>query len=318
MLGRSLGKGETAILAVAGGVPIWLIATFVVLLGLAFGSFLNVCISRLPQHESIVHPGSRCPRCRAAIRAWDNVPLLSWVLLRGKCRNCGWRILWRYPAVEAANAALGLLCFLRLGLTISGVGMAVFCFLTLGLAVMDAETMQLPDAFTWTGMGLGMAWSGLLLPVEQHFPPALQLPSGFGIFYPGIGQPPVWRTAVLGMAASALWALLGAGLILVIRWLYWVVRRREGMGLGDAKLLAMIAAWLGPMMTLLTLFLGVVAAAVVGLVWIGSSHISQKPGDRGRPRLAMRLPFGSFLCAAAIYAVFAGEPILEWYMKFFR
>jgi leader peptidase (prepilin peptidase) / N-methyltransferase len=285
MLGRSLGKGETAILAVAGGVPIWLIATFVALLGLAFGSFLNVCISRLPRHESVVRPGSRCPRCRTAIRAWDNAPLLSWVLLRGKCRACGWRIPWRYPAVESATAALWLLSYLRVGLSVPGLAEDVFSFLLLGLAVMDAETLRLPDTFTLPGIGLGLVWAASLLVTNE-------------------------RQRWVNIGAALLWACVAGLLLLAIRWLYWLVRRREGMGLGDAKLLAMIAAWLGPALTLLTLFLGVVAAAVVGVLWIAVR------GRRGA--MAMRLPFGSFLCAAAIYAVFAGQPILAWYLRFFR
>jgi leader peptidase (prepilin peptidase) / N-methyltransferase len=279
-----------------------IVSIFVVLFALAFGSFLNVCISRLPRHESIARPGSRCPRCRTAIRAWDNVPLLSWLLLRGRCRACGCRILWRYPAVEAATAALLLLCFLRFGLTLSGVGMAVFCFLLLGLAAMDAETMRLPDAFTWPGIGLGILHAGLV----HAFPQVVSRDS----MRDDLTQLGIRAGLLNGILPAALWAALAALLILAIRWLYWLVRRREGMGVGDAKLLAMIAAWLGPAMTLLTLFLGVVAAAVVGVLWIAVR------GRRGA--MAMRLPFGSFLCAAAIYAVFAGQPILAWYLRFFR
>lgn len=282
----------------------------VILLGLAFGSFLNVCISRLPRHESIVRPRSRCPKCRAEIGARDNIPVLSWILLRGRCRSCSWKIPWRYPAVELATAALWLLCSLRFGLTIYAVGVAALCFLLLGLAVMDAETMRLPDPFTWPGIALGVLWSGLLLAMTGDFPPALLIPPGLGIFDPSRSQPTFISTMSLGLGASVFWALLAALLILLIRWLYFLLRRREGMGLGDAKLLAMIAAWLGPMLTLLTLFLGVVAAAIVGVSWIVL---------RGRRGVAtLRLPFGSFLCAAAIYAIFAGQPIVNWYLKFFR
>jgi leader peptidase (prepilin peptidase) / N-methyltransferase len=164
--------------------------------------------------------------------------------------------------------------------------MGMFCFLLLGLAVMDAETMFLPDAFTLPGIGLGI----LVNFIE---------PRGAPIDYR------LWVTAV-----ALLCAVVAALLVILIRGAYWLVRRREGMGWGDAKLLAMIAAWLGPMLTLLTLFLAVVAAALVGMVWIGVR------GRRGA--MAMRLPFGSFLCAAAVYAIFAGEPILKWYLKFFQ
>ena len=295
-----------------GGKPILTAAIFIVLLGLAFGSFLNVCISRLPRHQSILRPRSRCPKCGGAIRNRDNVPILSWLVLRGRCRACGWRIPWRYPAVELAMAALFLLCFLRFGITPESVGMAILSFLLLGLAVMDAETMRLPDAFTWTGIGLGILWSGSLWLLDQQLPPSLLLPGGFGFFYPTVlaRQPMDWQTAVVGMTASVIWALVAALLILAIRGLYWLVRRREGMGLGDAKLVALIAAWLGPAPTLLTLFLAVVAAAVVGVIWIAMR------GRRGA--MTLRLPFGSFLCGAAIYAIFAGESTLASYLKFFR
>jgi leader peptidase (prepilin peptidase) / N-methyltransferase len=247
-----------------------------------------------------------------AIRARDNVPILSWILLRRRCRACGWRIPWRYPAVETATATLFLLCFLRFGITLESIGMAIFCFLLLGLAVIDAEMLLLPDAFTWPGIGLGVVWSGAMWLVAREFPPALMLPGGFGVFYPTalVHQSLGWEVAVVSPVGSLLWALLAALVMILIRGAYWLVRRREGMGWGDVKLLAMIAAWLGPMTTLLTLFLAVAGAAVVG---VGSMVVR---GRRGA--MAMRLPFGSFLCASAIYAVFAGEPIIEWYMKFFR
>lgn len=272
-----------------------LTAIFVALFGLAFGSFLNVCIARLPRQESIVRPGSHCPSCGAAIRAADNLPLLSWVLLRGRCRHCGWRIPWRYPAVELGTAALFVLCYLRFGLTFPSLGMTVLCFLLFGLAVMDAETFRLPDAFTLPGIALGILYAGCF--------------SAAG----GLGH--LWDAA-----SSALFAGLAALLILILRWTYYFLRRREGMGLGDAKLLALIAAWLGPPLTLLTLFLGVLSAAIVGLLWIGISHGMARAASESQaaPKtFAARLPFGSFLCAAALYAIFAGRPLIHWYLKFF-
>ena len=255
---------------------------FIVLLGLAFGSFLNVCIWRLPRHESVAAGRSRCPECGAAIRAIDNVPLLSFLILRRRCRDCRAGISWRYPAIELATAELWLLCWLEFGASIVAIGMAVFCFLTLGLAAMDAETMLLPDAFTLPGIALGVVYSGV-----------------------ACGQG--WLRCA-GMAL--LWTVAAAALILVIRGLYWLVRRREGMGLGDAKLLAMIAAWLGPANALLALFLAVVSAAVYGVFWL-----VQK---KGQGRLAARIPLGSFLCAAAIFAVFEGQAVVEWYLGLFR
>jgi leader peptidase (prepilin peptidase)/N-methyltransferase len=278
-------QGETAILLIASGVPVVLISIFVVLFGLAFGSFLNVCISRLPRHESLIHPRSRCPRCGVSIRPADNIPLLSWILLRGRCRSCGRRIAWRYPAVELATAALFLLSFLRFGLTLTGLGTAVLSFLLLGLAVMDAETMRLPDAFTLTGIALGILYA-LLEPGEtlsDHF-----------------------RHAGL----SILCALAAALVLLLLRWLYRLARHQDGLGMGDIKLLAMIAAWLGPAPTILTLILGAFVTALYGLLAV--------PLSRGkRPFASARLPLGAFLCATAIYVIYAGQPIIRWYLHFY-
>ncbi|MGB9032264.1 MAG: prepilin peptidase [Acidobacteriaceae bacterium] len=266
-----------------------LIAIFAVLLGLAFGSFLNVCISRLPRHESIVRPRSRCPRCAAPIGAGDNIPILSWILLRGRCRHCNQPIAWRYPAVELATAALFLLSFLLFGLTVEGIGMATLSFLLLGLAVMDAETMRLPDAFTLPGIALGVVYVGVS----------------------AANSTADLRPWVLGKTLrSIMWAVLAALLLLLIRWLYFLVRHQQGLGMGDVKLVAMIAAWLGPAPTVLTLLLGCLAAAIFGVISIALG--------RGQRRFTTtRLPLGSFLCAAAFYTIFAGDPIIRWYLHFY-
>ena len=278
--------GEGYDLLPSGNVPLALIAVFVVLLGLAFGSFLNVCISRLPQHKSVVRPRSQCPQCGTAIRASDNIPLLSWAVLRGRCRSCRGRIAWRYPAVELAATALFLLAYLRFGLTVMGIGIMVLSFLLLGLAVMDAETMKLPDAFTLPGILLGIVFAGLL--------PA-----------------PTLMEHLAHAGLSALGAALAWLVILTIRWVYYLWRGVEGMGMGDAKLLAMIAAWLGPALTLVTLFFGALSASVVGLLWIAISRRKESP-------MTARIPFGSFLCGAALYAIYQGPANVGWYMQFFR
>jgi leader peptidase (prepilin peptidase) / N-methyltransferase len=262
-----------------------LVGLFVALLGLAFGSFLNVCIWRLPRHDSVAAGRSRCPECGAAIRALDNVPLLSFVLLRGRCRDCGAGISWRYPAIELTTAALWVLCWLEFGISVEAVGMAVFSFLALGLAAMDAETMLLPNAFTLPGIALGAIYSGAMCDGG-------------------------WLGRLRCAGAALGWAACAAGVMLAIRGLYWLVRRREGMGLGDAKLLAMIAAWLGPANAALAVFLAVVAGAIYGIFWV-----TLHKGARGA---SARIPLGSFLCAAAIYAVFEGRATVEWYLGLFR
>lgn len=251
----------------------------VVILGLVFGSFLNVCITRLPRHESIVRPRSRCPRCKNFIAAWDNIPVLSFLLLRGRCRSCRLPISWRYPAVEIGLAALWLLCWLKYGPALQALGMAVLSFLLLGLAAMDAETLLLPNAVTLPGIVAGILYSGL-----------------------ACGQV---RCALL----SALWACIAATFLMAVSSAYWLFRRRLGLGLGDAKLLALIAAWLGPADAVLALFLASIAAAVYGIVLSVAS---------GRWRSTTPLPLGSFLAAAALYAAFYGQPVLDWYMRFLR
>ena len=267
-----------------------LISIFAVLLGLAFGSFLNVCISRLPRHESVITPRSRCPRCLAPILNRDNIPLLSWILLRGRCRNCGARIPVRYPLIEAATASLFLLCYFEFGLTLRGVGAAVLCWLLFGLAATDAETLLLPDALTLPGLALGVIFSGIRI-VD-------------GTIYP------LWRQA----AISLLWAACASALVLLIRGLYWLVRRREGIGLGDAKLLAMIVAWLGPWQAGLVFILAAVCAAAYGVGLMAWAKLKSSPGKT----LAARIPLGAFLCAAGILALFEGDSILAWYLSFFR
>jgi leader peptidase (prepilin peptidase)/N-methyltransferase len=274
-----------------------LLSIFAALFGLILGSFLNVCISRLPNHESVVSPRSRCPRCAQPIRSFDNIPVLSWILLGGRCRDCKARISVRYALIEAATAMLFLLCALEFGLTVLGAGAAVLCWLLLGLAATDAETMLLPDALTLPGIALGVVFSGFV-------------DSGLGAFagfsWPGFS----WKES----AASLLWAACGFGVILLIRGLYWLARKREGIGLGDAKLLAMIAAWLGIWQAGLVLFLAVVCAALYGLgILLGRRISKAKDGDLFR----LKIPLGAFLSAAGIFCIFKGPQILNWYLGFF-
>lgn len=173
---------------------------------------------------------------------------------------------------------------MRFGLTVFGAGMAVFCFLILGLAVMDAETMRLPDAFTLPGIALGVVFAA-----------SLPAPNARIHLWNAIG-------AIVGAASGAL-------LILIIRWIYYFLRRQEGMGMGDVKLFALIAAWIGPELTLLTLVLGTTAAALYGVALVAAA----------RTKAAQtRIPFGAFLCAAALFSLFAGQPLVHWYLGFFR
>ncbi len=268
--------------------------------GLLLGSFLNVCIARLPRHQSIVWPGSHCSRCAAPIRPWDNLPLLSYALLRGRCRDCRQPIPFRYPLVEAALAVLFVAAAARFADPTSLADLwnlaeaALLCFLLLGLLVMDAETSLLPDSFTLPGLALGLVQT--FLP-GGGLPAALRLSANAPFPLPPW---PNWLSGLLGAAGAA-------GALLLVRWLYWLLRRREGMGLGDVKLAGMLGAWLGIAGVALSLALGVLLAALVGLVLL-------RRGLTG----SARLPFGSFLCAAAFITLFAGRAILAWYFSFFR
>lgn len=262
-------------------IPVWALVAVALIAGLTFGSFLNVCIVRLPAHQSIVTPASHCLHCDAPIRARDNVPVISWLWLRGRCRTCKAQISLQYPAVELSTAVLFVACVLHTGATWQTLVDAVTCFLLLGLAVMDWQTMLLPDAFTLTGIG-----AAFLLKVLAP------------------GNQSRWRIAmhVLGDAG------ISAALLLVIWTLYRLVRRRQGLGLGDVKLLAMIAAFLGVAVTLFAFFVGVLAAALFAVVLL----------TRRKVRGSDRIPFGSFLAAAGIVAIFIGRPAILWYLSTFR
>ena len=252
------------------------------LCGLLLGSFLNVCILRLPAGESIVAPRSHCPLCRQPIANRDNIPVLSWIMLRARCRACGKRISWRYPAVELACCALFFLCCFYFSFSWQAAGWALLCFLLLGLAVMDAETLLLPDAFTLPGLAAGVAIAAL-------------------------------HGGLRGAGLSLLAAAAAAATLLLIAGAYWLARRQMGMGMGDVKLLAMLAAWLGLRETALVLFLSVIGGAFYGL---GTIVIHRKRTTELLGK--MPIPFGTMLSLAALYSVFLGERTLRWYLSFFH
>jgi leader peptidase (prepilin peptidase)/N-methyltransferase len=265
---------------------------FFALFGLAMGSFLNVCIVRLPLGESIVRPRSHCRHCSAAVASRDNVPLLSWVLLRGKCRACGSAIGWIYPLVESAICALFVMCCLHFPLG-PAVAWALLCFLLLGLAVMDAQTMLLPDAFTLPGLLAGLIFSAVR--------PGLERGDWSG------------QAALRSLGIALLAAAAAAAVMLLIAGAYWLARRRMGMGMGDVKLIAMLAAWLSLPLAGLVLFLGVTAGALYGVAILLAAR-----GKTGEPSGQLMVPFGTMLCLAGLYSIFLGERTLHWYLQFFR
>ena len=273
--------------------PTPLVWAMLALLALAFGSFLNVCISRLPLHRSIAWPGSHCPRCRAPIEARDNLPLVSWLLLRGRCRHCGQPISLRYPLVEVGYLGLVLACVARFGLTVEALAGSVFCWLALGLLVTDLETMLLPDSLTLPGILLGLLWAA-----------DAEVSTGRA----SLATP---RSAIVAAGIAALASAGSALLLLVIRWIYYGLRRRQGLGLGDVKLVAMLAAWLGAPGMALCFVLAVIGAAAVGVLALLSGKKASSGGWG-----SLRLPLGAFLCAAGVYVLFFGAQTLKWYFSF--
>ena len=256
---------------------VWEVAPFLFIFGLAWGSFLNVCIYRLPRGESIVIPPSSCTSCGKGIAWHDNIPLLGWLWLRGRCRQCGAGISVIYPLIELIAALLTLQVWYRFGLTPEAGAVLVLGYAFLVLLVIDLFHYILPDVITLPGilLGLLLAW------------------------IPEIGTPPLanFHDALIGAAA-------GGGGLWAFAWIFEKLTGKVGMGLGDVKLFAMIGAWLGWQALPLTLFLAALTGSVVGIVWILVA---------GRDR-TLPIPFGPYLVAGAWLHIFYGLPIQSWYL----
>jgi leader peptidase (prepilin peptidase)/N-methyltransferase len=228
--------------------PFWFLTLWAGLVGLVVGSYLNVLVHRLPLGVSTVRPRSRCPACGAAIRAIDNLPVLSWLLLRGRCRDCGARISPRYPLIEAATGTLFATCVARFGVTLEALTAAILGALLLALAAIDLDHFLLPDKLTLPGIAIGIAAQALV-------------PSG-------------------SLVVALRGALIGAGLLLAIAGAWELLRGAEGMGLGDVKMLAMIGAFLGAGGVIVTLVFATFAGSIVGLALVarrGGDLQSQLP-----------------------------------------
>ena len=300
--------------------PIFASAIF--FLGLAFGSFLNVCIYRLPLGLSVVKPRSLCPRCQHPIAFFDNIPLLSWLILGGRCRQCKAAISVRYLFIELLTGGVFLACYWHFGLTLATLKYCVFGFLLLGLIFTDAETKLLPDKLTLPGLVLGVLFS-LFVPVNdlasQFLPGAVNLPFGSDL----VARLMSALDALLGAAVGAGF-IYGAGAI-YLRW-----RGMEGMGFGDVKLMAMVGAFLGIKLTVFTIFTASLVGSLFGvgtvvLVWVKRTHRfmrslanAQAARRRGWQSAQMvyrfyQMPFGVFLGSMALVASFFGNKFLHWY-----
>ncbi len=274
--------------------PSTLIGIFAFIFGLIIGSFLNVCIVRIPERKSIVMPASACPKCGTLIRPYDNIPVLSYVFLGGKCRACKTKISLIYPLVELLTALLFLGCFLAFGLSLEALKWAIFSTVMIVLVFTDLRERILPDVVNFTGLGLGLA---LCLFTKPSDGTALWLANRFFDFPPP--QP------VLSLVDALLGAFLGSGILWLVSEAYFRLRKREGMGLGDVKMMLMVGAFLGPKRTILTIFAGSVLGSVIGIVYI----LARRKGSN------YELPFGTFLGMAALLAAFFGTQVVNWYQS---
>ena len=291
--------------------------------GLAWGSFLNVCIYRMPRGLSVVYPGSACPNCKRPIAFYDNIPVLGWLILRGRCRQCKARISPRYLIVETITGLLFVACYAHFGLTLATLKCCVLGFLLLGLIFTDAETQLLPDKLTLPGLALGLIFSAFV-PVNDLISQLL----------PGLvslSASPSWR--VLSILDSVLGALVGAGFIYGAGAIYLRARGVEGMGFGDVKLMAMVGAFLGTKLTIFTIFAGSIAGSLFGLwtvaaVWTKRLQrylrTDRESASDARRRawesatVALRsfpMPFGVFLGSMAMVAFLFGNRLLRWYWR---
>ena len=243
--------------------------------GAVVGSFLNVCIFRLPKSESVVFPPSHCTNCDYQIRWYDNIPILSFLLLKGKCRRCGARISPQYPLVELVNGLLALALFLRFGAGLSFAVLFVFCSALVVVTFIDLEHQIIPDSITLPGIVVGFLVS----------------------FFTPVG----WLNSLIGILA-------GGGILLLVAYGYHLIAKRDGMGGGDIKLLAMMGAFFGWKAILFIVFAASLLGSVIGI----SMMLAQKKDS------TLAIPFGPYLASAAVLYIFYGRSLILWYLNLGR
>ncbi len=240
--------------------------------GLLMGSFLNVCIHRIPKGESVVWPPSHCPKCGERIKPYDNIPILSYIILKGRCRNCGEKISLKYPIVELITGILTLGVFCKFGFSFDSIYYTLLVYYLIVVSFIDLETMEVPVRLSYFAL-----LSGILL-------------SPFS-------NTQTFKEAVFG-------ASFGAGIILFIIETYYVFTGKEGMGYGDANITAVVGAFLGWKMVLVTLFLASFVGALVGIALISLRKKSKE----------LPIPFGPFLSVGALISLFFGQELINWYL----
>jgi leader peptidase (prepilin peptidase) / N-methyltransferase len=294
---------------------------FLFLLGIVIGSFLNVCITRIPEEISIVSPGSHCPRCKTPIKPYDNVPVFAWLWLGGKCRSCGQPISPMYPVIELTTGLLFVAAFLDFGVTQATVKWLFFTCLVMVLTVTDLRVRLLPDVITWPGFVAGLLFSAFV-PPNDGFARFL----GYRLFQARL---PAYAAGILD---GLLGAAFGSFLLFGLAKAYKAARGREGMGMGDVKMMAMVGAFLGLRGTFLTILVGSLMGSVIGLTVVlvlyagGWKSGLAKRGSRrglgteGRLRWAIasqyQLPLGTFLGIAALLIVYATPMVAARWLVF--
>ena len=279
------------------GIPPVLIYIISGVFGAIIGSFLNVVIHRVPREESIVFPNSRCPSCGAAIAFYDNIPVLSYAVLGGKCRGCSIRISPRYPAVELLTAILFVVVTWHDGLSIALPFDLIFTTAIIALVFIDAEHMILPDVITYPGIAFAVL-ARIAIPLLTGTPHFDDVPSLMHGTFSGL---PIWAVSLVG---AVLGALIGGGSLWLMGWTWEKLRGVEAMGLGDVKMMFMVGAYLGWRLTILTIFVGVLSGSLIGIVLMAR----QRERD-----MQMLLPFGVFLGLGSIAALLFGAQIVKWY-----
>jgi leader peptidase (prepilin peptidase)/N-methyltransferase len=260
-----------------------LVALYVFVVGAVIGSFLNVVIHRYPLGESVVFPPSRCPSCRTHIKWYDNIPVLSWMVLLGRCRSCKAPFSIRYPLVEAANALFYLAIFLRTGLSVVSVLLAAIVSMTIALIYIDADIQILPDVIDLPGIVVGIA-IGALAPAAS-----------------------VDLVIAHSVRESLIGAAIGGGFLFLVAITYQFIRKVEGMGMGDVKMLAMIGATMGAKSLLPVVLIASIAGSIVGGVIALTTR---------RSSMQFALPFGIFLGFGLLIVLFFGTYMRDW-MPFF-
>ena len=251
----------------------YLIEVSIFIFGLCIGSFLNVCIYRLPASKSIVHPRSMCSNCGTLVAAYDNIPVLSYLWLKGRCRHCQIKISLRYPIVELLGGLFALGTFLKFGLTLEALIYYLFFAALLIVAFIDIDHRIIPNVITLPGIPICFAASFALPTIT-------------------------YREALLGI-------LIGGGSLFLVAWIYSLITKKEGMGGGDIKLLAMMGAIVGWQGVLFTIFIASLVGTLAGLAAMLQSRKGMK----------LAVPFGPFLSIGSITYIFFGTPLIAWYFN---